>query len=139
MDVLVFRRRMPNKEGNGVLWGDVVEVVPPADGDDTPWANRYFAEHPEMVRGTHAWTTGPYGPAYTCEPRRGPCPSLVDRLDSALALVADCWLVSSIELYDEETDTTRMGPVFTNRVIHPPSLRTRNSARGHAHGPVGTN
>ena len=32
----------------------------------------------------------------------------------------DVWLVSSIEEYDEETDTGRPGPVFNERVIHPP-------------------
>ena len=33
----------------------------------------------------------------------------------------DCWLVSSVEEYDEESGTARMGPVFTERVIHPPA------------------
>ena len=32
----------------------------------------------------------------------------------------DCWLVASIEDYDEDTDTARQGPIFTQRVIHPP-------------------
>jgi len=32
----------------------------------------------------------------------------------------DVWLVSSIEEYDEEADTGRPGPVFGERVIHPP-------------------
>ena len=270
VDVLVFRRRAPGEEGNGVEWDAVVEVLPAQDGEEALCANRYFAEHPEMVLGTHTWTTGPYGPAYTCQPSQGPCPSLTDRLDSALALIAtgvrlpapdaaasrekaprivvgtaaegatvkegsyvllgqalhqvidgvpvpvavksaackegifakhariirllvpirdavravlraqeanepwgplqtrlriayqtfvrqfgpinltttststdprsgetreiqrhpnlqpflddpDCWLVSSIELYDEESNTARMGPVFTSRVLHPPS------------------
>jgi N12 class adenine-specific DNA methylase/adenine-specific DNA methylase len=33
----------------------------------------------------------------------------------------DCWLVASIEDYDLETDTARPGPIFTERVIAPPS------------------
>ncbi|MHB0726458.1 DEAD/DEAH box helicase family protein [Roseomonas mucosa] len=32
----------------------------------------------------------------------------------------DCWLVASIEDYDEDADTARQGPIFTQRVIHPP-------------------
>jgi len=35
----------------------------------------------------------------------------------------DCWLVSSIEQYDEETGTAKQGPIFTERVIHPPAER----------------
>ena len=32
----------------------------------------------------------------------------------------DCWLVASIEDYDLESSTAKRGPVFTERVIHPP-------------------
>jgi len=35
----------------------------------------------------------------------------------------DCWLVSSIEHYDEETGTAKPGPIFSERVIHPPAER----------------
>jgi N12 class adenine-specific DNA methylase len=33
----------------------------------------------------------------------------------------DCWLVASIEDYDLETGTAKKGPIFTERVIHPPA------------------
>ncbi len=33
----------------------------------------------------------------------------------------DVWLVSSIEQYDEDAGTARMGPIFHERVIHPPA------------------
>ncbi|WP_428645598.1 DEAD/DEAH box helicase family protein [Roseibium sp.] len=33
----------------------------------------------------------------------------------------DCWLVASIENYDLDTDTAKPGPIFTERVIAPPS------------------
>jgi len=33
----------------------------------------------------------------------------------------DCWLVASIESYDLESGTAKRGPVFTERVIHPPA------------------
>ena len=32
----------------------------------------------------------------------------------------DCWLVASIEDYDQETDTAKPGPIFATRVIAPP-------------------
>ncbi|HEY1413694.1 MAG TPA: lactate dehydrogenase, partial [Rhodopila sp.] len=32
----------------------------------------------------------------------------------------DCWLVASIEDYDIESGTAKQGPVFSQRVIHPP-------------------
>ena len=32
----------------------------------------------------------------------------------------DCWLVASIEEYDEDADTAKPGPIFTQRVIYPP-------------------
>jgi N12 class adenine-specific DNA methylase len=34
----------------------------------------------------------------------------------------DCWLVASIEEYDLESDLARMGPIFRERVIAPPSV-----------------
>ncbi|MCK5745439.1 MAG: DNA methylase, partial [Oricola sp.] len=33
----------------------------------------------------------------------------------------DCWLVASIETYDLDTDTAKPGPIFSERVIAPPS------------------
>jgi len=33
----------------------------------------------------------------------------------------DCWLVSSIEHYDEDSGLAKQGPIFTERVIHPPA------------------
>ena len=40
----------------------------------------------------------------------------------------DCWLVASIEDYDLENDTARPGPIFTERVISPPSAPVISSA-----------
>ncbi len=40
----------------------------------------------------------------------------------------DVWLVSSIEQYDEDTGTARMGPIFSERVIHPPAEPVITSA-----------
>ena len=40
----------------------------------------------------------------------------------------DVWLVSSIETYNEETGTATMGPIFSERVIHPPAEPVITSA-----------
>lgn len=40
----------------------------------------------------------------------------------------DCWLVASIEDYDLETNTARPGPIFSERVIAPPSAPIITSA-----------
>src|SRR5206468_4727359 len=40
----------------------------------------------------------------------------------------DCWLVASIELYDVDTGIARMGPIFRERVISPPSTPVITSA-----------
>lgn len=40
----------------------------------------------------------------------------------------DCWLVASIEDYDLETNTSKPGPIFTERVIAPPAAPEITSA-----------
>jgi N12 class adenine-specific DNA methylase/adenine-specific DNA methylase len=40
----------------------------------------------------------------------------------------DVWLVASIEDYDVETGEAKMGPIFSERVLHPPATPTIESA-----------
>ena len=87
VDVLLFQRRQPGTEDHGATWDRVVEVASDTDGEGALHANRYFAEHPEMVLGEHAWTTSQYGPIYTCRPRSGL--DLADALGRALALLSE--------------------------------------------------
>jgi len=63
-DLLFFQRRAAGQTAGGAAWDTLAEVLPAADGEGALHVNRYFAEHPEMVLGAHAWTTSPYGPAY---------------------------------------------------------------------------
>ena len=56
-------------------------------------------------------TTGPDGEVRETARR----PNLQPFLDDP-----DVWLVSSIEEYDAETGIARQGPIFTERVLHPP-------------------
>jgi N12 class adenine-specific DNA methylase/SAM-dependent methyltransferase len=69
VDLLFFQRRAPGQDAGGAAWDSLAEVLPAADGECALHANRYFAEHPEMVLGIHGWTTSPFGPVYTCRRR----------------------------------------------------------------------
>lgn len=90
-DILVFQRRAGDQPRAGAAWRDLVTVANAATEDeDTDEAaviqvNRYFAEHPEMVLGTHVLKRGIYGPglAYTCRARPGD--DLAASLAAALA------------------------------------------------------
>ena len=96
VDVLLFQRRQPGAEDHGAAWDTVVEVAPDTDGEGTLCANRYFAEHREMVLGDHAWTTSQYGPVYTCRPRHGL--DLAEALGRALAVLAEGRRLPAAEL-----------------------------------------
>ncbi len=82
VDLLFFQRRAPGQEPGGAAWDELAEVLPATDGEGPLHANRYYAEHPEMVLGTHAWTTSSYGPVYTCRARG-------DDLQEAVAAAID--------------------------------------------------
>ncbi len=71
VDLLFFQRRAPDGEPRGAAWDELAEVGAAQDGEGEGalHVNRYFAEHPEMVLGSHGWTTSQYGPAYTCRAR----------------------------------------------------------------------
>jgi hypothetical protein len=51
VDILFFQRRETGAATNGILWQDVAEVRPDAEGEGALFANRYFADRPEMVLG----------------------------------------------------------------------------------------
>ncbi|WGF91059.1 helicase-related protein [Marinivivus vitaminiproducens] len=83
VDIMVLCKRREDEAATGPAWQDLVEVAPAENGEGALLANRYYHDHPEMVLGTHAWTSGPHGPAYTCRPRDAA--GLEDALDTALA------------------------------------------------------
>jgi len=102
---------------------DAVREVLKAQELDRPWK-------PAQVKLRIAWANfvRSFGPINTTvvstseDPETGEVrevhrrPNLLPFLDDP-----DCWLVASIEDYDLETDTARPGPIFTERVIAPPS------------------
>jgi N12 class adenine-specific DNA methylase len=63
---LLFFRKHDGSRSSDVPWQSTVDVEP-ANGGQTLHVNEYFVAHPEMVLGTHAWTTSPFGPKYTCK------------------------------------------------------------------------
>ena len=66
VDVLLFQKRAPGAPASAVEWDGLMEVMPEEDGEPALHVNRYFAEHSDMVLGTHGRTSGPFGPTYTC-------------------------------------------------------------------------
>lgn len=109
---------------------DAVREVLKAQELDRPWK-------PAQIKLRIAWSNfvRAFGPINTTvvstseDPETGEVrethrrPNLQPFLDDP-----DCWLVASIEDYDLETDTARPGPIFTERVIAPPSAPIITSA-----------
>ena len=100
VDVLFFQRRAAGQEPVGPAWDGLAEVWPADDaGEGALYVNRYYAEQPGMVLGTHAWTSSPHGPTYTCRKPEG-------SLDEALA-AALLRLPAGIHVPAEKTPPTR--------------------------------
>lgn len=73
-DVLFFRKRMAGEEPGGQKWLGHAEITAKneAGEDVTGLINEYYAEHPEMVLGEHAFTGSMYrSDEYTVTPREG--------------------------------------------------------------------
>ncbi|MBS1058061.1 Eco57I restriction-modification methylase domain-containing protein, partial [Gluconobacter kondonii] len=176
VDVLVFRRRAPGEDAGDATWLDVAALEDTDQGEGPLRINRYFAENGQQVLGRHDWTSGQFGPEYTCKANplqmldaarlvlRAQVENLpysAHQADLKRAYQAfsrqfgpinltntttradeetgeekstqrrpnlqpfyddpDVWLVSSIEEYDEKSQTGRPGPIFSERVIQAPS------------------
>ena len=81
-------------------WLDLAEVRGATEDEGAIRINRYFAEHPEMVLGTHALASGPYGEAYTCLPHVGT--DLGEALAAAVLRLPEC-------VYDGEPEAVGPG------------------------------
>ena len=100
---------------------DAVRAVLRAQEADLPWGGaqvRLRAAYAHFKREfgpinltTISETAGPDGEVRETVRR----PNLQPFLDDP-----DVWLVASIEDYDVETGVARQGPIFTERVLHPP-------------------
>ncbi|KAJ32727.1 DNA methylase, partial [Agrobacterium tumefaciens] len=93
VDILFFRKRKVGEPEGDQSWLDVEEVRPPTDDEGAIRVNRWFARRPDLVLGTHALTSGPFGETYTCLPRAG------EDLEAALAAAIE---FLPADLYDGE-------------------------------------
>ncbi len=103
VDILFFRKRkVGDAEGDlswlelakvgceveaGAATGAVTDPDIEGEGRGVVSVNGWFARHPEMVLGTHARVSGPFGETYTCCPRAGE--DLETALDAAIALLPE--------------------------------------------------
>ena len=93
VDLLFFRKRKSGEAEGDLRWLDLDEVQPASEAEGAIRVNRWFAQHPEFVLGTHALISGPFGETYTCLPRAGV--DLASALDAAIRLLPEA-------LYDGE-------------------------------------
>src|SRR5208282_3398517 len=84
VDILFLQKRDAGAAAGGAAWDGLAEAVPAEDSEAALAINRYFVDHPEMVLGTHARTSGAYGPIYTCRPVLTTAGALADLLTQAL-------------------------------------------------------
>lgn len=71
VDILFFRKRKAGEAQGDLAWLDLAEVRAATAEEGPIQVNRWFADHPDVVLGTHALTSGPFGETYTCLPRAG--------------------------------------------------------------------
>ncbi|MEO4044908.1 DEAD/DEAH box helicase family protein [Hoeflea sp. CAU 1731] len=109
---------------------DAVRAVLKAQETDQPWRDLQvklriawssFVREFGPINHTRVSITENEGTGETRETHRRP--NLQPFLDDP-----DCWLVASIENYDLDTDTAKPGPIFSERVIAPPSPPVITSA-----------
>jgi N12 class adenine-specific DNA methylase/adenine-specific DNA methylase len=93
VDILYFRKRKAGEPEGDVSWLDLAEVQPASGDEGAIRVNRWFAQHPDFVLGTHALTSGPFGETYTCLPRDDD--NLEGALSAAISLLPEA-------LYDGE-------------------------------------
>lgn len=93
VDILFFRKRKPGEPEENQPWLDVDEIRPATDDEGAIRVNRWFGRHPDLVLGTHALTSGPFGETYTCRPCEG------EDLEAALATAIE---LLPADLYDGE-------------------------------------
>ncbi|MHC2627274.1 N12 class adenine-specific DNA methylase/adenine-specific DNA methylase [Bradyrhizobium huanghuaihaiense] len=95
VDVLFLRKRKVGDPEGDRSWLDLNEVRPATENEGAIRVNRWFADHPAFVLGTHDLASGPFGETYTCRPRDGG--DLDVALSAAIALLPEA-------IYDGEPD-----------------------------------
>ena len=100
VDILFFRKREPGQAAGDGAWFDIHEVRAASAEEGAIRVNRWFAQRPEAVLGTHVLTSGPFGEAYTCRPHRDR--PLEDLLATAIARLPE-------SIYDGEPEQIELG------------------------------
>lgn len=67
VDILFFRKRRADEQAGDDRWVDLADASVEGEGNSVR-INRWFVDHPDMVLGRHAMTSGPFGETYTCLP-----------------------------------------------------------------------
>ncbi|TIQ41827.1 MAG: lactate dehydrogenase [Mesorhizobium sp.] len=93
VDILFFRKRKAGEPEGDLSWLDTEEVRSATEDEGAIRVNRWFAQHPDFVLGTHALASGQFGETYTCLPRKGE--DLAAMLSAAVTLLPEA-------LYDGE-------------------------------------
>ncbi|MBR1231668.1 helicase-related protein [Bradyrhizobium sp. AUGA SZCCT0182] len=121
VDILFFRKRLEEESARSKTWLELAEVRGATEDEGAIRINRYFSEHPEMVLGTHALASGPYGEAYTCLPHVGT--DLGEALAAAVLRLPEC-------VYDGEPEA--VGPGHADPAVddrrHEPGIWIREGS-----------
>jgi hypothetical protein len=104
VDVLLLRKRKTGEPKGDLSWLDIDEVRAATEDEGAIRVNRWFAQHPDFVLGTHALTSGPFGETYTCLPRRDE--ELDGALSDAIHLLPEALYDGEPTLIDLELETT---------------------------------
>ncbi|NEK18176.1 helicase-related protein [Rhizobium leguminosarum] len=77
VDILFFRKRLTDEQAGNDFWLDLADVELEGEGSSVR-INRWFVDHPDMVLGRHAITSGPFGETYTCLPMGGDLETILE-------------------------------------------------------------
>ncbi|TYR35495.1 N-6 DNA methylase [Mesorhizobium microcysteis] len=102
-DILFFQKRRPDEADGDMSWLETEDVRPATEDEAPIRVNRWFAQHPDYVLGTHATTSGPFGETYTCLPQ--PHVDLEQALRASIRLLPDAIYDGEPEAVGPQTDT----------------------------------
>lgn len=114
VDILFFRKRMPDEAEGDVMWLDVDEIHAVDSDDPAVRVNRWFARHPVFVLGEHAMTSGPFGETYTCRARDGV--DLEQALAGAISLLPPAIYDGEPELIDLDAEDDHADTSVADRI-----------------------
>ena len=109
VDILFFRKRHADEPAGDDSWLDLADVGLEGEGDSVR-INRWFVDHPEMVLGRHAITSGSFGETYTCQPTDDDLETILKTAIERLPADIYDGEPSTFELEDEMADAMAERP-----------------------------